>query len=296
MYVCINAFVYEVMKDLQLEVASAMEVKDEGAVAVATEHWYDLALNTWRDLSGKKGAGIKPRQNYRRKALKWLLALERMLRLYGVSFKQFLQPVDKALREHPSTWPTLSLCLDQGSDGWAGLRYLLHGMPCCIYYTVDASHRCWNDVQLGIRDCNLWSIVNILTIVFNIDHGPWSDARWYQQGRECVRAYIKSVDRHRCPLWQSLYDRICEDTGDTCRMAEEGFEKLMWEKLEDAWTKQADKVSMTRWFAWIDACDNFLGVWHSRLVTLLFMCITLGLINPNKRNDIINATDLVPSN
>ena len=42
-------------------------------------------------MTGKTGEGNKPKPMHRKKAMQWLLAHKRMLRLHGVPLERFLQ-------------------------------------------------------------------------------------------------------------------------------------------------------------------------------------------------------------
>eukprot|EP00974_Lingulodinium_polyedra_P012992 1261157-Lingulodinium_polyedra.AAC.1 len=48
----------------------------------------------------------------------------------------------------------------------------------------DIYHREWNDIINGLKSCDLWWVVVGSTLLLNLGHGPWANARWYQQWLE----------------------------------------------------------------------------------------------------------------
>ena len=125
-------------------------------------------------------------------------------------------------------------------------------------------------------------MVNLLTIVFNLDHGPYRDARWYQSGKEAVWTYVSLTDRERCPLWLQLREWILGDKGSMGHAYGEEREKELWLGLKEAWGRMTQKVAMARWFGWQDAASQFLPQWHSRLLTMLFLAMSLGIVSRKK--------------
>ena len=72
----------------------------------------------------------------------------------------------------PLTWPCIAVCIDHGSDGWSGVRFLRHRLA-KLLVTFDWNHRAWNNVRLAISD-QCWQGICLLTILMvNFDHGPW---------------------------------------------------------------------------------------------------------------------------
>ena len=59
-------------------------------------------------------------------------------------------------------WPSLTLQIDQGSDGWCAQNFLRH-MRLCVAVLPDDNHRRWNDVMLAIKAAPSMHIVLLLT-------------------------------------------------------------------------------------------------------------------------------------
>ena len=184
----------------------------------------------------------------------------------GAGLGQFMLHHLVAERPDPVQWPILTLSFDQGSDGYCAANFVAYHLPVGILALPDPNHRCWNDAQLALKDCKMWSAINVMTIVFNADRGPWADARWYQQAKESVSTYITLTRPESCPVWALLFEKIAAERGELHRQAEEGYSQEAFRKLENAWHFMSQKIGMSRWFGWTDSDIPFrrcgmLGCW-----------------------------------
>ena len=108
--------------------------KDHSALKAIAEAYVEDAEKFWSDMGGTFDdeasdgeeraasviAGRKVKRLHRTKVWKWLLITWRMMKcILNVGWTFFQQPVDVALRQHPLAWPSISVSLDQGSDGWS---------------------------------------------------------------------------------------------------------------------------------------------------------------------------------
>ena len=87
-----------------------------------------------------------------------------------------LDQIDLQGREIP--FPLLSLCVDQGSDGWGAWWYLCYGANCRTAILRDPSHRLHNDLELALKGSKLWIFVLTMMVCFNLHWGPWEGCRW----------------------------------------------------------------------------------------------------------------------
>ena len=113
----------------------------------------------------------------------------------------------------PASWPSLTISIDQGTDGFCAINFLQSHLHCNIFPIHDASHRVWNDAQLALQDCKLWSLMLAFNIACNCDHGPWSDARFYSEAVESTETYLAMTSAGQCPLFQMLLPKILADKG-----------------------------------------------------------------------------------
>ena len=161
------------MKDLLTQSTIAEDAVDEEETQKAWAEWHAMAEDFWRP---RKDSDKKVRTLFRKNVLRWLKTTGHALRVaLGDHWAAFMVP-DPA--PPASQWPSISVSIDQGGDGWSALHYLLatgHN----ILPLADASHRAWNDAQLALQSSGLKWVVLATTICLNTDTGPWSSQRWY---------------------------------------------------------------------------------------------------------------------
>ena len=119
------------------------ENKDEYMEACSEQ--YQNAVAFWKKMQCQAPeAEVKKDKRERKKAISWLLGLDKMLQVMtGQGLARFQQEADLAQRAHPSTWPILTVATDQGSDGWSASYYLLFQMSLGMLLLRDTSHRIW---------------------------------------------------------------------------------------------------------------------------------------------------------
>ena len=161
-----------------------------------------------------------------------------------------------AEREAAVNWPTYSLSIDQGGDGWSAVQFLQQVSNCAIMVAKDLSHRLWNDCLLALADAGLKPLMLILTVVLNSDHGPWSEARWLQEANEAVRGYICEADEE-CHVFRHFVHRILADLNWEDRMEEPGLPKEVFDKLPESVSHKCSKISQSRWFDFFDTLNQF---------------------------------------
>ena len=123
----------------------------------------------------------------------------------------FAVPKDPGDRKHPSTWPCATVCVDQGSDGWCALHFLVAlGLNLIILF--DWKHRTWNDVQLSLKDSNLWLVVVLTTVILNVDRGPWNNHTWWEELKAGTAEYMK-VGSSKCKIFQGCIHGLMRDQG-----------------------------------------------------------------------------------
>ena len=185
---------------LTTSVALAHEARDEDALRIVQANWRETAADFWRSLG--TDSPPKPfKKLHRMKTLRWLAATWwQLVVATGSGWLQFALDRDIAKNGNPLTWKSLTLTIDQGSDGWSAAHFL-----CARYLNVvvmfDQSHRTWNDTQLAISDCSWWSLLLLLVSIMNLDYGPWAEERWYHETKESAKQYLE-IATHRCAIFQ----------------------------------------------------------------------------------------------
>ena len=133
----------------------------------------------------------------------------------------------------------------------------------------DCSHRVWNDYQASIRQCGLWGVVCLMTVVLNADGGPWSESRWWQVSKEAVLSYTAKTTHVSCAAWQYMWELVCLDMEKTHLVTDEKFQEETFKELPRVFEHKCQRVAMSRWFGWCDSSLRYLGEWHRRLAIML---------------------------
>lgn len=294
----INFFHLQVSADLELRALDAVEAGDTEAIRVEKEAWKEECKQFYMAMAAEGERKRKKHhvfQLHRVKAHKWLVMVDSQLRVMtGDGLQRFSVPRSaesggNSGRLAPENQHYLVAAVDQGSDGWSALNYLLYGVRWAVLVLPDISHRCWNDANNSFHSSNLWGLTLVLTLVFSLDQGPWQDGRWWQTGQEGVQAFLK-VAGVTDPLFTMFLPKIARDLDMEWRLHDDDFAAECFEGLGNAWSKRQPRVSTVRWFDVIDAMREWKKIWHSRLVILYFLCICLGHVQTGERIDMLKTS------
>ena len=273
----------QVARDSRTTAAMAIEDGDLAALELEAADWRLSAarfLNTNAQGDAAEAVKKKPRV-FRKKAYEWCISVEHCLQLLaGKSLLdyQIIKAPGDPYPADPASWPSLTISIDQGTDGFCAINFLQSHLHCNIFPIHDASHRVWNDAQLALQDCKLWSLMLAFNIACNCDHGPWSDARFYSEAVESTETYLAMTSAGQCPLFQMLLPKILADKGLSSECVDEELEQGVFSSLTEAFAHKIPKVAMSRWFGINDALNVLMPIWHSRLCIMLFMCVSAGWI------------------
>jgi hypothetical protein len=117
----------------------------------------------------------------------------------------------------------------------------------------------------------------LLATMNNADHAPWDDARWYQAAKEAVTSYTRDADPMNDPLFTEMLPQVLGDRGEQGPVDKAEAQKLFHE-LSDVWDNKAQKIGIRVWFHFVRAMKHYLQIWHSRLIVVLYMCLSRGLL------------------
>ena len=280
----------QVMRDLVTEVSIALDAHDVKAIEGAKAGWNDSARSFLSSSCKEKVDDSQKRpKRHRQKTLQWLIGTNNMLEVStGKNFDHFRLKPEAEGRPPYTEWPVLTVCIDQGGDGWAGGYFLRH-KDVVVNVLKDHSHRVWNNSQLALRDASLWPLVQILSIVYGSDQGPWNDSKWFQDGREAVTQYMAVSDSATCPLLSDHFDAILRDLSMSHRAGEPDILQLAWETLPDVFSRKCARVPTSRWFGFFKSSIEFDPVWNRRLLLTNYIMVALGYENTAKPHEILKA-------
>ena len=66
---------------------------------------------------------------------------------------------------------------------------------------------------MGLVQGGAWDVVGMLTVVFNINHGPWKTAAWLAQSSEAGKEYFSTFSSPTCDLCLDYLQAIASDLG-----------------------------------------------------------------------------------
>ena len=173
--------------------------------------------------------------------------------------------------------PTLILHLDEGSPAFSMTWYLLFGRDLRMLPQRDPYHREWNDIKNAVGDNDQWHVILLMTVVFNLPFGPWDGAAWFNKLKDMSDESSQSSSPSD-PLFTALYPLLCKDFGFTPEGTPE-HRRLVFTKLfeGDAFRVKGVRVSLRRWFGWLQAAHHYLPIWHSRLFAIIAQGQALGI-------------------
>jgi hypothetical protein len=143
----------------------------------------------------------------------WLRCVDKQLSLMlgrpGLSSIEYDESWEKM---HPLDWPKMWAHPDQGSDGQCAASFLRRkSKPCNLALLWDISHGCWNDAKLTLKHLGLWLFVQLVTLVINMVHGPWEEAKWYQKLKDAADEVTRGTTPENNALWLHYLKRALHD-------------------------------------------------------------------------------------
>eukprot|EP00971_Amphidinium_carterae_P306405 6088965-Amphidinium_carterae.2 len=216
-------------------------------------------------------------RQYRRKAHEWLLCTEKGLQTsIGKGLMSYVVNDEKASNTHPRDWPVMTVSMDQGSDQWSAVMFLMFSKQSCVLVYRDPLHRLWNDTLNSIKASSLWPLVLIMTICMSTDTGPWGQSKWGQQCEEAARSYAReaSID---CPIFAEMYTYIADEQGVSESAGSKAMVQKIFASFAELWKKRVGRIPTSRWFAFVKHFQDYRKEWHMKLVILMYIGLTLGM-------------------
>lgn len=252
--------------------------------------WRALAHAYWRcSASTGDERALKIGKVHRLKAKHWLWATSHQLKsICGCSLLRWQLPASHSERSPARGCAVVTLCIDQGSDGWAASHWLMGVQTVAMILIADSNHRVWNDLELAIRDTGLWQLTLMCVVLCNIAEGAWRDVRWWQQAKEAVDFHA-ALSGSTCPLLAGFASAILSENGDGHLVGAPGMDDRLRELFAQAVQHKMPKVSMCRWFAFVDAMEALLPQWSARLAIYTFVALQFGRLGEVKTTKFAQA-------
>lgn len=101
----------------------------------------------------------------------------------------------------PLNWVHGTICMDMGSDGFAGMNYAQRVLNLSIEQLHDPSHGSWRDFQRMLREGGMMCYWLLLMVVMNMVHGPWLEDSRFNTQQEAMKEIWGSFSHFRCALF-----------------------------------------------------------------------------------------------
>jgi len=158
--------------------------------------------------------------------------------------------------------PCLVSISDQGPAIIGSSNYLMYSEQALMFWAVfDPFHRCWNDLKSAMKKtmCSAWRVVLELTLVANINYGPFGSSTWHFKKRAKLEDFLA---RHTTgsDLWQKYQHLICQERKvpepTTFEECQDLFDSMR--HLESVHRK-GPIIKLMRWFSFFESMLFYHG-------------------------------------
>ena len=159
--------------------------------------------------------------------------------------------------------PVLVSISDQGPNivgACACLQY--HPEHSLLFLALfDPFHRAWNDLKLSLKrtSCGAWRHVLELTLVCNLNYGPYGSSAWFFKKKSRLVDFL-ATESAFSGIFQKFQHDICKER----RMREPAsYEESqnLFDSLEmmDSFNKKGPLIKLMRWFSWFETMEFYRG-------------------------------------
>ena len=171
-------------------------------------------------------------------------------------------------------WPGITHWVDQGSVGAAGLNFCMHRLGYHMVMLPDPNHRVWNDIKGATQRCAgfYWKTIVQMTLVFNLNYGPYGKGRWFHDKRAFFEEWLSTVteaDAH----FLRYAPQIAEDVGLPPPVTAEDRQRVLAAvKHMQSFRIKGPLVKMMRWFSWFESAAFYSRELHAvRMILEAYM-------------------------
>lgn len=237
----------------------------------------------------QQGRGIapwRPRKRHRVASGEVLMDIDNMLQsasLGRISLQTFAIP-EASERTDPTTWPSLSIARDGGSDLCCPVSFLQRHLKLNVDETPDPSHLGWRAVIAALKRSDLWSHMTVMMCVWNTPHGAWCDDTRYRQVLSALNEKALCENPHDDVLFQELLSDMLDDMRIRHKAGDPVIVEEMWATmLEDGpWRKKGARLTSNRFLGTIEAAVNESRKWSMREYVYTYVCLELDMFKKQK--------------
>eukprot|EP00971_Amphidinium_carterae_P328423 6460296-Amphidinium_carterae.2 len=204
----------------------------------------------------------------RKAAFKWLKGTEHILRLYGHDGWEAFKPLPVVRAGH---WPYIAVSLDQGSDGYAAMHFLIHKLGVNADLVPDPSHQWHRDVQNTWSALGWGSWTRLLVVPINLFHGPFAAGARYHEYRESSVELVELLRLGENTFVEEFADELKRELKLGGGPLEDGQSGLIVEAIATRLHEQrrGSKVAMCRFASLLDSLEHLCENWSIYLLQTL---------------------------
>ena len=166
--------------------------------------------------------------------------------------------------------PCLLSISDQGPNNLAALSFLTLSSEALMMWTAfDPYHRAWNDLKNALKRsvCGGWRAVLELTLVANLNYGPFGSSSWFYKKKSKLEDFM-ACNTIQSPTWRRYQHLICQEQGiaepNSEAEAEDLFDSL---KSLETFNQKGPLIKLMRWFSFFESMLFHKGqLWATKMV------------------------------
>lgn len=173
----------------------------------------------------------------------------------------------------------MHMALDRESSNMTAVPWLF-AERVTVEVTWDPAHRAWNDIKRPASDTGNYAWLLSLLLLWNIPHGPWSEAARSSQCREAIVEMCGKEWSEVAPLFGARVFEMLRE-GNMCGLlADESIVQDMWQRFRSSnpFVNKHTKVSLNRFMSLVKTGRAEKPLWAMRKVVYEYVCLELDLL------------------
>jgi len=168
--------------------------------------------------------------------------------------------------------PVLCSISDQGPNNTAALNFCMFSSEALLFWSEwDPFHRAWNDIKNSLKKsrCKGWRTVLELTLVANINYGPFGSSAWFYKKRAKLEHFLLTAGVHS-PVWLQYKHLVAMERRQPEATTPEEEQRLL-ESLAtmESFLNKGPLIKLMRWFSFFESMLYHGGdLWATKMVFL----------------------------
>ena len=124
---------------------------------------------------------------------------------------------------------------------------------------------------MACRHADMWWIVPLTSMVFNLSYGPWEGSAWHEKLKGSALELCGKLEPD-APFLEAFLPALCRDKGSQADGTESQRRTLVKQiRNVDGEAAKLPRVATKRWFSWMAGFKKHDRMWHSRLMFLVHL-------------------------